>query len=229
MRPLAAACIKALLTLGGYCAATAPLATSASADEYAHRLIALAPSLNYQVAALALKSIRCAQDTLEQGSPEVLGVIDYSLPSTQKRFWLFDLKRPRLLLEDWVAHGKNSGENEARLFSNAIGSLQSSLGLFRVGQPYRGKHGESLRLLGLDRGFNDRAIDRAIVLHSASYVSPEFIRAHQRLGRSFGCPVVSPHIIDQVVDAFKGNDGFLFSFYPNREWLEHSPLLTQCD
>ncbi len=217
-----------LMSLVSSLVVLSPLPGTTQEIDDAQHLVQLAPNLNVEVAELALKSIRCAHIKLGQRSPEILGIIDYSRPSTAKRFWLFDLRQSRLLLEDLIAHGRNSGENSAKRFSNSMGSLQSSLGLFRVGEKYQGKHGESLQLIGLEQGFNDQALARAIVLHSAPYVSKEFIYLHQRLGRSFGCPVVNPAVIEKVTSAFEDGEGLLFIFYPDKKWLSGSPLLTQC-
>lgn len=193
-----------------------------------NRLVTLAPRLSQQVAKLAADAARCAASREGSGRMDTLAVIDYSLPSTEKRFWLFDLARSRLLIEDLVAHGRNSGENEAASFSNVPGSLQSSLGIFRVGESYLGKHGASLRLIGLEPGINDRALDRAIVIHGAEYVSEDFIRQHRRLGRSFGCPVLNPASTAKVINTFRERNGFLFSYYPDEQWLNSSAYVNGC-
>ena len=129
-----------------------------------------------------------------------LAVIDYSQPSTARRLWIFDLQSKRLVLRDLVAHGQNSGENFATQFSNDEGSYQSSLGLFRTQESYKGTHGYSLRMDGLEPGINDRARDRAIVIHAASYVNPLWSERQGRIGRSQGCPAVRPQVARIVVD-----------------------------
>lgn len=193
-----------------------------------NHLVTLAPRLSQQVAKLAVNAARCAASREGRSRIETLAVIDYSLPSTEKRFWLFDLARSRLLIEDLVAHGRNTGENSAASFSNVPGSLQSSLGIFRVGESYIGKHGASLRLIGLEPGINDRAFDRAIVIHGADYVSRDFIREHQRLGRSFGCPALAPENTAKVISSFRDRSGFLFSYYPDERWLQSSDFVNGC-
>jgi hypothetical protein len=150
-----------------------------------------------------------------------LTVIDYSLPSTAKRLWVVDLEKQKVLFHEWVAHGRNSGANEANSFSNAPGTHMSSLGLFLTGETYVGGHGYSLRLDGLEAGRNDRARARDIVVHGASYVSPEFAAHHGRLGRSWGCPALRPAVARPIIDAIK-DGGALFAYYPNRE-------LTKCE
>ncbi|HZY83179.1 MAG TPA: murein L,D-transpeptidase catalytic domain family protein [Cyclobacteriaceae bacterium] len=123
-------------------------------------------------------------------SPEIVSIIDFRKPSTEKRFWVIDIKRGKVLHHTLVAHGKNSGDLYAKEFSNIVDSRQSSLGLFVTGETYIGKHGLSLKLHGLEPGVNDLAEDRAIVIHGADYVSEIFVKRTGRLGRSFGCPAI---------------------------------------
>jgi len=191
-------------------------------------LVGLAPKLSPQVAELALNAARCAGENLGEGRSEKLAIIDYSRPSVEKRFWLFDTSKHKLLVEDLVAHGRNSGENQAVSFSNTPGSLKSSLGLFKVGSTYIGKHGDSLRLIGLERGINEMALERAIVLHGADYVNQDFIRQHNRIGRSFGCPALSRESALKVINIFRNESGFLFSYYPDPKWLRTSKMLKNC-
>lgn len=127
-------------------------------------------------------------------------IIDYDLPSTEPRMFVVDLSENKILHQSLVAHGKNSGENMALQFSNIEGSLQSSVGFFRTGERYQGKHGLSLRLDGLERGVNDEARTRNIVIHSADYVSKKFIAENQRLGRSFGCPALPEEEYPETLD-----------------------------
>lgn len=188
------------------------------------RLSKSAPNLNPKVLQLAISSMQCA---LNNGvSPaDKLSVIDYSLASTKPRLWIFDLKTGRLLFNELVAHGKNSGENYATQFSNQLGSLQSSLGLFLTKDTYDGSNGYSLRMEGLDSGFNDKAMERAIVFHGAPYVNTKHIQKFGRLGRSWGCPAVNAGVAKKVIDTIKGEQ-FLFSYYPDKRWLTASPLLN---
>ena len=146
----------------------------------------------------------------------ILTVIDYSLPSRTPRLWVLDLTGARVLAHELVAHGRGTGDDEARLFSNRPGSLRSSLGTFLTGSTYRGKHGRSLRLKGLDGGLNDQAEARAIVVHAAAYVSQTTIRQLGRLGRSQGCPALSPGAAPRVIDLIR--DGtVLFSYHPSAD------------
>src|SRR5690606_16040422 len=141
----------------------------------------------------------------------IITVIDFTLPSTEKRLWTIDLKTGKVILNSLVAHGKNSGENIAEKFSNKPESHQSSLGFYLTENAYTGKHGYSMRLIGLEKNINDKAYDRAIVVHSADYVSEEFIEKHGRLGRSFGCPALPVDVNDTFINTVK--DGSLLFIY----------------
>jgi len=134
----------------------------------------------------------------------LIAVIDFTKPSTEKRFCVVDLKRKQVLFESHVAHGRNSGENLAVSFSNRPGSFKSSLGFYRTGETYYGKNGYSLLLDGLEKGRNDKARERAIVMHGAAYADPAVALKQGRLGRSLGCPALPPGISRQVIDTIKG-------------------------
>jgi hypothetical protein len=184
-----------------------------------------APNLNPKVLGLAINAIDCAtkQNDITQGNK--LTIIDYSLASTQPRLWVFDLTTGKLLFNELVAHGKNSGKNYATRFSNRTGSLQSSLGLFQTKDTYNGSNGYSLRMEGLDKGFNDRSMERAIVFHGAPYVNAKHAKKFGHLGRSWGCPAVNNGIAKKVIDTIKGEQ-FVFSYYPDKVWLHTSSLLN---
>lgn len=183
-----------------------------------------APTLDRRVLSKAVNAMDCAVRHGMDAS-ERLAVIDFSLPSSERRLWIFDLSRRQLIVEDFVAHGQNSGDNHATEFSNILGSHQSSIGLFRTQESYFGRHGYSLRLDGLEPGVNDRARERAIVIHPADYVDPTWIPRQGRIGRSQGCPAVRPEIAEQVVDSLKGGQ-FMFTYYPDPEWLQSSAFLN---
>lgn len=204
-----------------------PSVTSLAAeteDSLFSELSSAAPALNQRVLRYALEATQCAVRNGER-DPQRLAVIDFSRPSSEKRLWIFDLEQQTLLMHDLVAHGRNSGNLESSSFSNIEGSYQSSIGLFRAAESYRGKHGYSLRLDGLEPGFNDLARQRAIVIHGADYVDPTWIDTYGRIGRSLGCPAVRQEITDQVVDSLKGGQ-LVFKYYPDEEWLARSGLLN---
>jgi len=176
---------------------------------------------------LALGAAKCAVRSGAVTNPSTLTVIDYSKPSTAKRLWVFDLRSHELVYEELVAHGQGSGGNVPTLFSNEPETHRTSLGLFVTEDTYVGKNGYSLRLDGLDRGFNDRARERAIVMHGAPYVSEQFAQAQGRLGRSWGCPALSENIARKVIDRVKGG-GLVFAYYPDQDWLNQSQYLGGC-
>jgi hypothetical protein len=183
--------------------------------------------LSREVFHLAIGAAACAVRSGDVPDVATLTVIDYSRPSTEKRLWVFDLHARALLYEELVAHGQGSGENLATAFSNQHESHQSSLGVFRTEDTYVGRNGYSLRLRGLDGGFNDQAYARAIVMHGAPYVSDDFARAQGRLGRSWGCPALREGIAREVIDTVKGH-GLVVAYYPDPEWLARSKYLGEC-
>ena len=191
------------------------------------RVAAVAPNADRAVLALALQARDCAIQRGVAAADSRLAVVDYSQPSTGRRLWVFDMDQPRLLFDDYVAHGKGSGENLARKFSNDDGSLQSSIGLFRAGETYVGGNGYSLRLDGLEPGVNDNARERLLVMHGAWYVDPLLALKRGRLGRSYGCPALRPQVAHAVIDALKHGQ-LVFAYYPDREWLATSRFL-HCD
>jgi hypothetical protein len=186
-----------------------------------------AGALDPKVLQLALRAVSCAAAATDAARPTVLTLIDYSRPSTERRLWVLDLAARRVLFEETVAHGKNTGDNLARLFSNVPGSLQSSLGLYLTGTAYTGRNGYSLRLFGLEPGVNDRALERAIVVHGADYVEPTTAQRLGRLGRSWGCPAVPRRIAQALIDTIKGGS-FLFAYYPDDRWLSNSRFIGGC-
>jgi hypothetical protein len=176
---------------------------------------------------LARRAYACGKSRSYFDKP-ILTVIDYSLPSTERRLWVIDLVSGQVLFHELVAHGRGSGDNFAVTFSNIKGSKKSSLGLFRTGETYEGMHGYSLRLAGLEPGVNDRAEARAIVIHGADYVTPEFAEQNGRLGRSWGCPALDPRVHRRIIDTIKGGTA-VFAYYPDDAWLRDSTMLDgQC-
>jgi len=133
----------------------------------------------------------------------ILTIADFDQSSTKKRLYIIDIDKKEILLNTWVAHGQRSGDDEAINFSNINDSYTSSLGFYVTGEIYRGSHGKSLKLDGMDYGFNDNARSRSIVVHGAPYVSTGTINALGRLGRSQGCPAVAPEVTDQVINTIE--------------------------
>ncbi|MBS1945459.1 MAG: murein L,D-transpeptidase catalytic domain family protein [Bacteroidetes bacterium] len=142
----------------------------------------------------------------------ILAVADMTRPSTEKRLFIIDLRSRKLLLQTWVAHGKNSGDLYCTSVSNKEGSLQTSQGLYRVGEQITSpKHGAALLLHGLDRGLNSAALQREVIIHAAPYVGAAFIAQHGRLGRSWGCPAVAPEVMPRLIDLLQGQLLYVFA------------------
>lgn len=156
---------------------------------------------------------------------DILTLIDFSKSSTSKRLWIIDMSTNTVLYNTLVAHGKNSGDDFATDFSNAASSNKSSLGFYATGEIYQGKHGASMRLDGLEKGINDNARNRAVVMHAADYVSESFIKAHKRLGRSQGCPALPNTINKEVINLIK-NKSCLFIYHPTQNYTAKSRLLS---
>jgi hypothetical protein len=197
-------------------------ALSGSAIDVDHASI---EGLSSNVLELALAAVRCAITSGAIAEPPTLTVIDYSKPSTEARLFVFDVATGKLLFKELVAHGRNTGENMATAFSDDMNSRQSSLGLFRTADTYSGSNGYSLRLDGLEPGFNAHARERAIVMHGAAYVDASLAATQGRIGRSWGCPALRSAIAAKVIDTIRGG-GVIFSYYPDQKWLQTSKFLN---
>jgi hypothetical protein len=211
--PARAQAAAAVLSSPAAEASRSPFGTNASAIETA--LLHAAPTIRPEALRAALSAWN-ALDSRGELSRPLLTVIDYGLPSTIERMWVFDLASRRLLFHELVAHGRNSGDDVAQSFSNRAGSLMTSLGAFVTGTTYNGKNGYSLRLRGMDPGVNDQAEARAIVIHGASYVGREVANALGRLGRSYGCPAVRSAIARTLIDEVKDRT-LLYAWHPSLE------------
>ena len=184
-------------------------------------------AIDTRVLTLALSAAQCAVSNGAVSQPPTLTIIDYSKPSTKPRLWVLDLRSREIAYEELVAHGQGSGGNLPDKFSNEPDSHQTSIGLFVTEGTYVGRNGYSLRLKGLERGFNDRAKERAIVMHGAPYVNEAISKSLGRLGRSHGCPAVREPIARELIDHVKGGS-LVFSYYPDTDWLATSTFLNAC-
>jgi len=174
----------------------------------------------------ALEGYEILVDDHELVHPEVITIIDFSLPSDQKRLWVLDLIQAKVLFHCLVSHGRKSGELMAEYFSNAPESNASSLGFYITGETYIGKHGLSLALDGIEKGINDNARKRAIVIHGADYVSTDFIRKYGRLGRSLGCPAIPEEMNKEIIESIQ--DGTcLFIYWPSENYLSNSQIISK--
>ena len=217
--------ILVLVLLASAATAQAKGATAVRADEpLATALAQAAPQANPRVIKLATRALRCVRRTQ---AVHTLSVIDYSLPSTTPRLWVFDLAKRALLFHVLVAHGSNTGGQYAKHFSNREGSHMSSLGTFVTDGTYVGHNGYSLRLKGLDGRFNDQAEKRDIVIHGARYVSRRFARAEGRLGRSWGCPAVREAVAKTLINTIR-RQSVVFAYFPDPAFLHGAPTLVDC-
>lgn len=180
-------------------------------------------AVSFDVFKTVLLGYRRIDDIKKKG---IITIIDFSKPSTEKRFFVIDLEKKQLLYKCLVAHGKNSGENSAKSFSNQSLSLKSCLGFFLTAETYFGKHGYSLKLDGLEKGINDNSRAREIVIHGADYVSQQFIDKYGRLGRSWGCPALPTGIAKEIIDKISGGS-CLFIYGVDDYYLKNSKFTVR--
>ncbi len=176
-------------------------------------IASLAPRISPMVISEAVSAMKCAQNHGVGKNASRIAIIDYTIPSKQKRLWVVDLKARKLLFEEFVAHGQGSGDDIPKAFSDRDGSHQTSLGLFLTDATYQGGNGYSLKLQGLSKGFNESAMRRLIVMHGARYVNPLAALSMGRLGRSWGCPAVRTEVAKPMIDTLKQGQ-FIYAHGP---------------
>lgn len=202
----------------------AAIGSQAWIDNEVKILYSQASNLDQNVLKLSLKAYSKAR---QRGlvNKQFVTIIDYSKPSSERRLWVVDVFRGKVLFNTWVSHGKNSGNINATSFSNELGSLKSSLGVFLTDEaPYNGGNGYSLRLLGLERGINDNAYRRNVVIHGARYAEGDVARRYGQLGRSWGCPAVAPKLVKPIIDTIK-HRSLVFVYSHDRKWLSRSTFI----
>jgi hypothetical protein len=155
----------------------------------------------------------------------VLSICDFSQSSSNQRLYVIDVRNRKVLYRTYVAHGINSGEEFANAFSNKMESCKSSLGFYITKKTYTGVNGMSLRIEGVDKGFNDNAFKRAIVIHGATYVSQRILRKYGVMGTTFGCPAIPSEMTSQIIPVVKNGSCF-YIYYPSKKYLAHSPVLN---
>ena len=175
---------------------------------------------------LAFRQAVAGYNLIKQKSKSILTLIDFTKSSTEKRLFVFDMEQKKMLYSSVVSHGKNSGENYATSFSNEVGSYKSSLGFYLTGNTYQGRNGYSLLLDGLEKGINDRARERAIVVHGAAYANPSVCKSG-RLGRSFGCPALPQALTKPIINTIKGEAYSLSMPIIKSIWLKALFCLTR--
>jgi len=175
---------------------------------------------------LAIKGLKRLESKGKLQNPTIVTIADYSQSSNKKRLYVIDLQNKKLLFNTYVAHGRNTGEEYAKSFSNKEGSLKSSLGFFITEHPIIGSHtGFSLRIDGVEKGFNDNAVKRAIIVHGADYASENYIKKYGRLGRSWGCPALPADLSKLIIETIKGGT-CLFIYNPDNNYICRSSLLN---
>jgi len=193
--------------------------------------ISVYDSLHLQQLGLSKKAFDIALDGYQQmqqsnqlTKQHLLSIVDMSLPSSAKRLFIIDLEKYQLLFYTYTAHGRNSGLLNAQSFSNAHQSFKSSIGFFITGNTYQGKHGYSLQLNGLEKGFNDNALSRGIVMHAANYVNEHIVKSQGYLGRSLGCPAVPENLHTGIIKAI-ANGSCFFIYGADNDYLTHSTFV----
>lgn len=181
-------------------------------------------TLSIEVINTVLNTLECTKDPRQRFNT-ILTVIDYSLPSNKKRLWVFDLTSKKLLFYTYVSHAIKSGTLFTNAFSNKVNSKASSIGVFNTEESYHGRHGLSMRLQGLEHGFNHNAGRRYIVMHSAWYVNKDFIKKYGRIGRSWGCPAIPAALVEQLIGTIKDQTLFIV-YYPSNQWFLKSRFLN---
>ncbi len=172
----------------------------------------------------ALKGFTKLQSAGKLLNDNILSIIDFSMPSSKKRLFIIDMKAGELLFNTFVSHGKNSGKETATKFSNKRNSFKSSLGFYITGDTYNGHNGYSLRLEGEEKGINDNALSRGIVMHSAAYVDESYIDRQGYIGRSEGCPAIPEELHVDIIEKIR-NGSCLFMYSPNKNYVSHSKMI----
>ena len=181
--------------------------------------------INTNAFILAVKGYEKLKQMGQITNQRYLTIADMSMASSHPRLYIIDMDKQAILLQTFVAHGRNSGLLFADEFSNLVGSFKSSLGFYITGKPYHGKHGQSLVLKGIETGINDKAEERAIVLHGAEYANQDFVKQQGYLGRSLGCPAVPNNQVKEIIQAIQGAS-CLFVYAPNKQYLQKSNLVN---
>ena len=194
------------------------------ADDIYTKLDLAVKGLSKNVFDLSLKGYKRLLQKKLIRNKNIITIIDFSISSDKKRLYVIDLKRNKVLYHSLVAHGRNSGLEYATDFSNETDSHKSSLGFYITMNTYSGEHGYAMKLKGCEKGFNDKAFSRAIVMHGSEYVNEAFVKSNGFLGRSWGCPALPEKVNKKIIDVIK-NGSCLFVYHSSQKYLSNSPLL----
>lgn len=181
-------------------------------------------NINQEAIQMAIAGYQKLRSLRKLANLQYLTIADFSKPSNEERLFIIDMQLMQVVVKSLVAHGKNSGTKMAHEFSNRLSSYQSSLGFYVTGGIYKGKHGASLELNGVEKGINDQAKERAIVIHGADYVSNKFIQQQGYIGRSLGCPAVPNNQVTTIINTIKGAS-CLFIYSSNSSYYKRSILI----
>ena len=182
-------------------------------------------TIPFEPFALAMRGFMHLKHTQELTDTQFISIIDFSKYCNKKRLWVLDLVHQKVKFNEWVAHGKRSGNDYATTFSNRHNSQKSSLGFYVTGGTYWGRNKFSLKLHGLEKSFNSNAFSRGIVIHGANYISNNIVNRNERIGRSFGCPAVSKSSNNRIINTIKGGS-CLFIYHPTSYYLNNSKILN---
>ena len=212
--------------------AVASVRVKTAAELFEAEAVGMYKEMNLKKWGLSIKAFEYAlkgyRNLVEHGKvmkEEVLSICDFSQSSRRKRFYVIDMETKKVLINTWVAHGRNSGGEYARSFSNSAESHKSSLGFYVTRNTYYGDHGLALKIHGLESGINDKADERNIVIHGSEYVGGRYLRNNRVSGRSFGCPAVPAKDSEKVISTIKGGSCF-FIYHPTTRYLSKSKLLN---
>lgn len=195
-------------------------------EGWKNTVVALSGKFNISIDALknAINVYQQLKLTGKLNNQQYLTIADFSKPSSEKRLFVINMEKMELVFQSLVAHGRNSGKLMAEKFSNKMESYQSSMGFFLTGNIYKGKHGMSLQLEGIEAGINDKAKERAIVIHGADYVNDHLIKKQGYIGRSLGCPAVPQNQVKEIIQTIKGSSLF-YIHAPDKTYLQKSNLI----
>ncbi|HEY5406869.1 MAG TPA: murein L,D-transpeptidase catalytic domain family protein [Ginsengibacter sp.] len=182
--------------------------------------------LSKQAYDYAVRGFKSLRKMGKLNNDSIISIVDFSLSSAKKRLFVIDIKNYQVLYNTYVAHGRKSGAEYAKQFSNSPRSNKSSLGFYVTGNTYDGEHGYSLHLEGEEKGINDNAFKRAIVIHCADYVNEDYVKDNGYIGRSLGCPAIPEKIYKPIIDEIK-DGSCLFLYSPNKYYLSHSRFLRK--
>ena len=200
--------------------------TSNPIEGWKNSIATLSSKFNISIDALqnAVKVYQQLKLSGQLNNQQFLTIADFSKPSSEKRLFIINMEKMELVFHSLVAHGRNSGKQMAEKFSNKMESYQSSIGFFITGNIYKGKHGMSLQLEGIEAGINDKAKQRAIVVHGADYVNEALIKKQGYIGRSLGCPAVPKNQVKDIIQTIKGSSLF-YIHAPDKSYLQKSNLI----